>query len=130
MSIYDSIMDHPHYQSKTRPHMPMTSRAAQFSPYAALVGYGEAVEETGRLTDEKIILDDDAVNEINRRLGEVTLGETVVNITYFIPDIFKEGGSYTICSGAVKKVDETENSLEMCDGTVIKMEDIFDISLP
>ena len=57
MSDYSDIIDHPHYRSKKRPHMSMIARAAQFSPYAALVGYGEAVEETGRLTDEKAVLD-------------------------------------------------------------------------
>ena len=45
MSDYSDIIDHPHYQSKTRPHMPMTSRAAQFAPFAALTGYDESVEE-------------------------------------------------------------------------------------
>lgn len=48
MNDYSDIIDHPHYQSKTRPHMPMSSRAAQFSPFAALTGYGESVEETAR----------------------------------------------------------------------------------
>ncbi|MCR5300812.1 MAG: hypothetical protein K6E49_00060 [Lachnospiraceae bacterium] len=46
MSDYSHIMDHPHYQSKTRPHMSMVNRAAQFSPFAALTGYDEAVEDT------------------------------------------------------------------------------------
>lgn len=48
MSDYSDIIDHPHYQSKTRPHMSMYDRAAQFSPFAALTGYEEFVEETAR----------------------------------------------------------------------------------
>lgn len=47
MSDYSDIIDHPHYQSKTRPHMSMYDRAAQFSPFAALTGY-EEFEETAR----------------------------------------------------------------------------------
>ena len=39
MSEYSDIIDHEHYQSKTRPHMSMLNRAAQFSPFAALVGF-------------------------------------------------------------------------------------------
>ena len=52
MSKYNEIMDLPHHVSKTRPQMPMSDRAAQFAPFAALTGY-HAVKETGRLTDDK-----------------------------------------------------------------------------
>ena len=52
MSDYSRIIDHPHHQSNTRPHMSMTARAAQFSPFAALVGYDDLVEEAGRLSSE------------------------------------------------------------------------------
>ena len=50
MNKYSDIIDHPHYQSKTRAHMSMSSRAAQFAPFAALSGFDEAVRETERLT--------------------------------------------------------------------------------
>ena len=43
---YDDIISLPHHQSKTRPHMPLIDRAAQFSPFAALTGYDDAVKET------------------------------------------------------------------------------------
>ncbi len=46
MSDYSRIIDHPHHVSSKRPHMSMESRAAQFSPFAALTGYDEAVRET------------------------------------------------------------------------------------
>ena len=49
---YDEIMGLPHHVSKTRPQMPMSDRAAQFAPFAALTGYDSAIKETGRLTDE------------------------------------------------------------------------------
>ena len=51
---YDEIMGLPHHVSKTRPQMPMSDRAAQFAPFAALTGYDSAIKETGRLTDEII----------------------------------------------------------------------------
>ena len=54
---YDEIMELPHHVSKTRPQMPMSDRAAQFAPFAALTGYDSAIKETGRLTDERIELD-------------------------------------------------------------------------
>lgn len=46
---YDDIIHLPHHQSTRRPQMPVADRAAQFAPFAALVGYEEiikAVEES------------------------------------------------------------------------------------
>ena len=56
MNDYSDIIDHPHYQSKTRPHMSMYDRAAQFSPFAALTGYEESVEETDKEETERMNL--------------------------------------------------------------------------
>ncbi len=107
----------------------MTTRAAQFSPFAALTGYDEAVVETRRLTDEKIILDNDAIAAIDRKLREIEPGRSVVTVTYFLPDLLKEGGSYTIISGEVKKIDMLGNRLLLKDGTTIPIDDIFDIDI-
>lgn len=57
--MYEDILNLPHHVSKTRPQMSMLDRAAQFSPFAALTGYDDAIKETGRLTDEKIEMDED-----------------------------------------------------------------------
>lgn len=43
---YKDIILEPHHVSSKRRHMTMHERAAQFSPFAALTGYGRAVEET------------------------------------------------------------------------------------
>ena len=55
---YDDIIDLPHPVSKTRPRMSAHDRAAQFSPFAALTGFESAIQETGRVTDQKIELDE------------------------------------------------------------------------
>ena len=39
MSRYEDIINLPHHVSKNRRPMPMENRAAQFAPFAALVGY-------------------------------------------------------------------------------------------
>lgn len=52
---YSDIIHLPHHKSN-RPHMSMYDRAAQFSPFAALVGFDGVIAETGRLTDRKIEL--------------------------------------------------------------------------
>ena len=54
---YDEILDLPHHVSRVRPQMPMSDRAAQFAPFAALAGYDDAVKEAGRPMDD--ILDRD-----------------------------------------------------------------------
>lgn len=46
---YDDIINLPHHVSSKRPQMPMLDRAAQFSPFAALTGYDDAIHETARL---------------------------------------------------------------------------------
>ena len=50
---YDDIINLPHHVSKTRQPMSMLERAAQFSPFQALTGYGAAIKETARLKAHK-----------------------------------------------------------------------------
>ncbi|MDO4852943.1 MAG: hypothetical protein Q4A88_05940, partial [Clostridia bacterium] len=50
---YQDILNLPHHVSKRRPQQPLEKRAAQFSPFAALTGYDDAVSETARYTDSK-----------------------------------------------------------------------------
>ena len=111
------------------PPMPMSDRAAQFSPFAALSGYGEAVEETERLTAERVILDEDAKKDIDVKLQVIERDHPEVTITYFIADPVKDGGMYLPVTGYVRKIDVSGQKLLMEDGTVILFEDIFDISL-
>ena len=45
---YEDIINLPHHQSKTRPHMKLADRAAQFAPFAALTGYDTAGDEMAK----------------------------------------------------------------------------------
>ena len=56
MNDYSDIIDHPHYQSNKRPHMSMLDRAAQFSPFAALTGYEEQVEDAAKEETDRMNL--------------------------------------------------------------------------
>jgi hypothetical protein len=49
---YDDIIDLPHPTSTKHPRMSMHDRAAQFSPFAALTGHEEAIEETAQIHTE------------------------------------------------------------------------------
>ena len=129
-SKYDEIMGLPHHVSKTRPQMPTSDRAAQFAPFAALTGYDSAIKETGRLTDEKIEMDEEALNILNMKfqiLVDSLDDEPEVTFTYFKPDERKAGGAYIEVTGTVKKVDDFERLIIMQNGTKMPMDDILNI---
>ena len=42
---YEDIINLPHHVSTTRPQMSLEERAAQFSPFAALTGFGAVIED-------------------------------------------------------------------------------------
>ena len=89
MGKYDDMLNMPHHVSSTRPHMSMHDRAAQFSPFAALVGYDDAVKETARLTNEKLELTADKITDLNHKIAFLTENadkRPEVTIEYFIPD--------------------------------------------
>ena len=52
--VYADIIGLPHWESPKHPRMSMAERAAQFSPYAALVGYGDMVQEGMKQTEEEL----------------------------------------------------------------------------
>ena len=127
---YNEIMGLPHHVSKTRPQMPMSDRSAQFAPFAALTGYDAAIKETGRLTDERIELDVEALSALDMKyqlLMEALDEAPEVTITYFQPDERKAGGKYVSAVGAVKKIDDFERRITMRDGTRIPMDDVLSI---
>lgn len=74
MNDYGDIIDHPHYQSTTRPHMSMTARAAQFSPFAALTGYEETIENTRQvaLSDCETVTAEADFFDDNMYIGDFT----------------------------------------------------------
>ena len=64
---YDDIIDLPHPNPRNHIRMKVSSRAAQFAPFAALTGHSEAIMEFARLTDEKIELDESMKSSINKK---------------------------------------------------------------
>ena len=94
MSEYDDIIDLPRPKSRHEP-MPMSDRAAQFSPFATLTGYGDAIDETARLTDVRIELSEEERAELDYKQQYLsTLDAPTVSVTYFVPDERKSGGAY------------------------------------
>ena len=127
---YDA-MSLSHHVSKMRPQMTMSDRAAQFAPFAALTGYDDAVKEAGRLTDDKIELEESSLKELNAKiqlLRENLADGPEITFTYFKPDERKAGGAYLTKTGTVKKLDDYERQIMLQDGTKLPMDVILDIS--
>lgn len=132
MHKYDDIINLPHHQSKTHGHMPLLDRAAQFSPFAALTGHEEAIEETSRLTENRVELDDDTKVELNRKLQYLASNIQVqpqVEITYYVADSLKDGGKYVTKKDKVKKIDMYRRVIVMIDKSEINVDDIVEVEL-
>ena len=125
---YADIIGLSHHVSDHHPQMPLMQRAAQFSPFAALTGYDDAVEETARLTDRRILLDEDARAALDEKMSEIAAHvkeHPKVSITFFRADERKSGGSYVTVTGAVRKADTFAQLLIMEDGMQIPIADII-----
>lgn len=126
-SVYDDLLNLPHHTSAVQSAMSMQNRAAQFAPFAALVGYDALIRETARLTDQKADLDESVKADLNEKLRlllELLPQQPEVTITYFLPDSRKAGGAYRTASGIVRKFLRSENLLAMMDGTQIPIDAI------
>lgn len=129
---YDDIIHLPHHVSKKRPQMPVADRAAQFSPFAALTGHSAAIQETARLTEEKIELDESTRRRLDEQMQILTQRiylHPEAAITYFVPDEKKEGGAYVTVKNQVKKIDFYRRQIFMMDGKIIPVDDIAEIEL-
>ena len=127
MSGYDDIINLPHHVSETHSHMSMHERAAQFSPFAALTGHGDAVKETARLTDEKLELTEDEISGINQKLNFLTEHaeeRPEITVEYFVPDERKSGGAYITVMGNFRRINEAEQNLIFADGEIIHLNNI------
>ena len=129
---YDDIINLPHHISKKHPQMSIYERAAQFAPFAALVGYEDAVEETARITDKRIELNEEEKNILDMKLQMLKEQMNVqiypnITIMYFIPDLKKDGGKYIRILGTIKKIDEIKNLIILDDKTEIPIRDIINI---
>ena len=127
---YDDIIDLPHHRSQSRPAMSRMDRAAQFSPFSALVGYEEVIEERGRLTQREQVLGEDAEVLLDRKLRflrENLQTAPPVSICYFLPDLRKEGGDYVRKKGQVTELRGEKGYLILEGGGRIPIKQICEL---
>ena len=127
---YDDIINLPYPTSAKHPRMPISDRAAIFSPFAALTGHGDAIRETARLTDRRMELDEDtkAMLDLKQKILADKIDERPeVSVVWFRPDEKKDGGKYVTTTGQLKKVDDIERTLRLADGTAIPLDDVLEL---
>lgn len=132
MGIYDDIIELSYKKSLRHTPMSLHDRAAQFSPFAALTGYDEAVAEVSRLTEEKRKLSDDEqayINEQLKLLAQSVGVQPQVDMIYFKKDTKKQGGQYCSYSGAINKIGKYEGLIITEQGEKIAFDDILKICL-
>lgn len=129
---YGDMLDMDYKKDVNRSHMSMEDRAAQFAPFAALVGHDIAIKETARLTDEDMDLTEDSLNILNYQMLTLINSDTSqksISITYFIPDNLKKGGNYKIYKGIVEKVDIEKGIITFADGREVDLDSIRAIDM-
>ena len=110
--VYADIIDRPHWQSPTRPHMSLYDRAAQFAPFAALTGYDDMIVEEARETDTRVELEGWELEQLNQKLTLIADvledgNKPRLTFTVFVPDEKKTGGKYVEVTDTVKRIDAT-----------------------
>lgn len=129
---YDDIIRLPHPTSRKHPRMSMEERAAQFAPFAALTGFGGVIRETGRLTDKQVELGESDQAELERVLTFLDSQEEehpMIKVTYFLPDTYKEGGTYVTVTGHLKRIDQVEGALLLWEGVRVPIQDIRSVGI-
>lgn len=112
--------------------MKRLNRAAQFAPFAALTGFEDEIEETGRYTSSRAELTEDSLSEINQGLTELYSRETdmpPVRILYFEADRYKEGGKYIDVTSRLLSIDKRKKQIQLENGRIIAFSNIKEIEI-
>ena len=114
--LYADIIDLPHWDSPTHPRMSLRDRAAQFAPYAALVGYGDMVKEDARDTGVFNEPGEDEAEELEQALAQLERQIAAGNcpactITCFVPDERKAGGETVTVTEKVRRIDPVNRKI-------------------
>ena len=124
MNNYDDIINLPHHVSKNHPQMSLENRAAQFAPFAALVGYSEAISASQEIKEDKKLLAEDKKEELEETLHYLNKGD-YIEVKYYIASKKK----YFAYKGIVKRIDQIDKIIVFENRKSIFIKDIFDIKL-
>ena len=130
---YDDILHIAYPRPSKFPRMSPLDRAAQFSPFAALTGYEETIQETGRRTATPITLHEDIRIDLDRKqniLLEAGHLRPELTVTYFLPDSRKAGGVYTTIRDRLKACDPLNRILLLENGVQIPLDSVIELDSP
>lgn len=125
---YDDIINLPHHVSQRHPQMLREKRAAQFSPFAALTGYDDALAVSTRPLVQRIELSHDEKEQLDRKLQELMSKiqeHPKVTVTWFHQDTITDGGTYMTTTGLLKKIDTIRRCLLLEGNKWIDLADIL-----
>lgn len=129
---YDDIIHLSRPVSKKHPPMPMSKRAAQFLPFAALTGFEGEIAEAGRLTETAPELGEDALVALDRQLALLRQrlpDGPEVTVTRFVPDEKKAGGHFETLTGRARRLDEVNRTLLLVDGTRVDFDTVVELTV-
>ena len=127
---YRKLWDMPRPVSQKHPPMRMADRAAQFSPFQALSGYGDAVTEAGRQTEGETVISEDQsvmIDQQLQRIAERLPEKTWVSAVCYRPDAKKDGGEYRTIHGCVVQLTQYPDTLVFDDGTQVRIDSLIDL---
>lgn len=104
-----------------RGKMPISERAKQFAPFAAVGGLDEALakKEKEKARMSRIELLDDAAEHLNARLAELYVDD-YISVTYYFQ------GEYLTAEGVVKNIDKFKKVIIIGDRE-IHFKDLYSI---
>lgn len=130
---YDDIINHERPIPEGRAPLSARQRAAQFAPFAALRGFRELLHEVERETLPEPELGEEQQALLNARLcflRDRLSDAPPVEVTYFVPDKYKPGGSYETVHTKVRRVDEPRRLIELDSRQMIPFEQLLAIESP
>ena len=132
-SKYEDILHLPRHISPKRRRMTDLERAAQFSPFAALVGFDAAIREEGRRTSRKPELAEDEKQSLDRKyrfLADCVAERPWVRVTFFRKDPRKEGGAVLRAEGSLTAISAQDQWLALEGRESISFYDILGLESP
>lgn len=127
--LYNDILYKNRPKSKHQ-KLSVEQRCAQFTPFSALTGYEEQINESARQTTPKKIITEEEQELINKKINYLKLyPKTRFKITYYVKDSKKPGGKYYIKVTNLKKIDAYHKLLILTDNLQIPFINILDIEL-
>lgn len=127
---YKDIINLPRHISTKHPKMSLELRSAQFAPFSALVGYDEQIKETSKIIKKRKEINDELKAILDEKLQIIQKKietKPQITVTYFVPELNKDGGNYIEYTGKVKKIDNLKQKIIFEDGTEILVDDIIEI---